>query len=65
MVRDFSTRIQTYKWTAYNDDKQFGNKLPFNWRCTCGTITPIIESDATKAYDCSNPKCAWKLKFIM
>ncbi len=65
MTRDFDTRIQTYKWIPYNKDIDFGNKLPFLWKCTCGTITEIIETDTTKTYECSNPICSWKLKFIM
>lgn len=66
MARDFDALIQTYKWTPYKDDIDFGNKLPFEWKCgMCGTITEILETDATKSYDCSNPRCLWKLKFIM
>lgn len=66
MPIDFENQIQTYKWTPYNEDIKLGNKLPFIWKCVvCGTETIVNETDATKSYNCSNPLCTWKLKFVM
>lgn len=66
MGYDFENRIQTYKWTPFNEVINLGNKVPFEWKCgICGTITPILETDATKTYSCSNVHCLWKLKFVM
>lgn len=60
MVINIDTLEQTYIW---RNDK---NKLPFNWKCQkCGTITPIIETDTTKRYECSNIDCEIKLKFVL
>ena len=66
MVYDFDDCIQTYKWTPYVPETGFGNKIPFKWKCgMCGTITEVLETDATKTYPCSNIHCKWKLKFVM
>ena len=66
MTRDFDNMIQTYKWTPYKKDIEFGNQLPFEWKCgVCGRITILTENDPTKTYDCSNPRCQWKLKFVI
>ena len=66
MPYDTITQIQTYKWTPYNKDNGFGNKLPFNWKCcVCGKTTELIENDPSKTYDCDNTLCPVKLKFTI
>ena len=66
MPINFETKIITYKWTPFNKDSGVGNKLPFYFKCSvCGTITEIVENDPSKTYDCSNPKCGYKLKFVI
>lgn len=60
MTVDIKTMVQTYKW---RNDK---NTLPFNWKCqTCGTKTDVLSADTTKHYECSNPDCPTKLKFVL